>query len=244
MNKWKHAQEVLEATESELSHRSKELKMHFSFTLADIHLLFILSAFLASLISFRKNFLRPLRFFSFILFFSFAIELTGFIYSRILHRHNAHIYNLNFLVIFPFYAFFYSQFFPSHKMKRRILLLTSCYFLFALVNIIFIQGLNTWNSYSLIAGSLLNIYLSVSYFQNLLPNKELIKFQSDPVFWISVGVLIFYLVELPYISLLNYLNSNFLILSKQLLMILKILNMLMYSLFTIAFLCRISLRKY
>jgi hypothetical protein len=218
--------------------------MHFAFSLSDIHLLFILSAFLVSLISFRTGFSRPIRFFSIILLFSLAVELTGFIYSRILHRHNAHIYNLNFLIIFPLYGFFYSQFFPLYKMKRRILVFTVIYFLFALVNIIFIQRLYTWNSYSLIAGSLLNIYLSISYFQDLLPKTELIKLQSDPVFWISAGVLIFYLAEMPYISLLNYLNNNFLALSKQLLVILKILNMLMYSLFIIAFLWRKNLQKY
>lgn len=242
MNIWKHDPESLLVTKPE-SHRSKELKMRFSITMVDIHILFILSAFLMSLISFRKNFPKPLRFFSFILFFSLAVELTGFIYSKILHKHNAHIYNLNFLFIFPFYAFFYSQFFPSYKMKKRILFFVVCYFLFALSNIIFIQGLYTWNSYSLIAGSLLSIYLSVSYLQNYLPNKEFVKLQADPVFWISTGVLLFYLIELPYISLLNYLNTHFLALSKQLLIIPKILNMVMYSLFTIAFLCRIN-RKY
>ncbi len=107
----------------------------------------------------------------------------------------------------------------------------------------FIFGITKWNSYVVIAGSFFIICFSAAYYYQVFTQDELARLDNSPEFWIATGLIIFYACNLPYMGMLNFLVKNYLGLAIKFLSILKILNVIMYSIFIYAFLCRIIIKK-
>lgn len=214
--------------------------LHFK----DIYILFILVSFIASLKSFRLDYPLPYKHFSLFLLYAFLNEITSLFLIRVIQvQSNMWLINVYIFMSVLFYSYFYSQFITSKKPLFAIKILSFIYIIFSLINITVIQGFNAFNSYSFLIGCVLVIYLTGLYFRQIIISKELVSLSKDPLFWISAGIFIFHLSELPYLVLLNYLNEIARALSKQLILVLKFLNVVMYTLITIGFLCRTSIRK-
>jgi hypothetical protein len=171
-----------------------------------------------------------------------AVECTAMYFGKALFRQNLWLYNAFLIIYYTFYSYFFSHFLQPALKK---VITVSCILLiaFSLINLFFIQGPNFFNSYTMAAASILMLTMSILYLKQLLNENKVIKLSRDSLFWISIGILIFHLGALPYFSLLNYLNKNFLSLSYSLLLIIKVLNIVMYLLFSVSFLCRINTRK-
>lgn len=106
------------------------------------------------------------------------------------------------------------------------------------VCVFFIFGFRNWNSYVSITGSAFTIFFAVTFYYELLTSQLLVKLRNMPEFWIATGLLIFYAGNLPYLGMLNYLNAQHTSTAAQLSYVLKGLNIIEYSLFTYAFICR------
>ena len=98
-------------------------------------------------------------------------------------------------------------------------------------------GISSWNSYVYIVESLFTVCLAAAFYYQLFTAPTLIRLTTSPEFWIATGLIIFYTCNLPYLGMLNFITKDYLSLAKSLLMLLQILNIIMYSLFTLAFLC-------
>jgi hypothetical protein len=137
-----------------------------------------------------------------------------------------------------FYIIFYQQ-----VMGKKILPGRTAYYImfaytaFGLVNMLSIQGLYQFNTYTLLLYSLIVVFLTTSYFISLLRDNKLIVLSADPLTWMSIGAFIFFLCSIPYCIFFNYTLTN-ITLAWSLNIILIILNCFMYSSYTIAFLCR------
>jgi hypothetical protein len=206
---------------------------------------------LFSLKSFRLNWPRPYRYFCIFLFWTLFVEIFAICWKLFLFKttwwnysnSNIWVYNIYIVPEYLFYIFFFYSYLKKSIAKRIVILSSVGYALFAFANIFWIQKMYTLNSYTIIIGNLLVVFLALNYFNQSLSNKRLTKETSQPLFWISVASLIFFSGSLPYFIFMDYLVKNNIAMAVALFYILLILNTFMYSLYLIAFLCNLHSQK-
>ncbi|MGN6292174.1 MAG: hypothetical protein ACTHMV_05460 [Chitinophagaceae bacterium] len=206
---------------------------------------FIGISFLASLTVyfFSKPAALYLRLFPPFLLISLVVELSGMYYSRS-GRANTLQYNFFSVFEFCFYLFVLSQVISNAKMKKAVWITTGLYALTATINILFIQGKDVFHTITYALGCLLIVIFCIYYFWELFRLPKSVKLQKNPAFWICSGLLFYFCCGFPLFGLINYLVSVSTLLRNNFFTIVTILNIFLYSLFTIGFLCRIRIRKY
>ena len=142
---------------------------------------------------------------------------------------------------------FYSILFRIHLnnkvLRYIIILLIPFYLILFILNVIFIQGLTTsFHSYTFLLGSFFMVVYSCFFlYESILPESINVRLSRQPFFWITIGLLIFYLGSVIINALVEYLTkSDF---QKQGIIIYQnitnSLNVILYGSFSIAFiLCR------
>ena len=108
--------------------------------------------------------------------------------------------------------------------------------------IVFATGQRSVCEHFLAAGTLI-IVLSPLHFYELFTSDKYINLARDPFFWICSGLLFFYSCGFPLFALNNFLSSSSNIFIKNYTSIISLLNILLYSSFIIASLCRIRIRN-
>ncbi|MFN3666979.1 MAG: hypothetical protein ACK4S0_12505, partial [Sediminibacterium sp.] len=110
------------------------------------------------------------------------------------------------------------------------------------LNIIFIQGPNSFHSYTFLLGSFFMVVYSCFYlYESILPDSINTKLSMQPFFWVCIGLLIFYLGSVIINALFEYLTSASMRQqgAEIYTTITNSLNVILYSSFSIAFiLCR------
>jgi hypothetical protein len=209
-----------------------------------IYLATILIAFLTSLICFRLDLSIHFKVFSLLLALTFIVEIGSVIIGRVLHhKNNFWIYNAFTLPEFWIYGYFYHKAITVRVLRKIVFLFLLIFPIFWFITVFFIFGFNVWNSYVLIVGSFFSVVLALMYYYQMVTAREFRSIRDLPEFWIATGMLIFYLGALPYFGTLNFLISYSRSAATRLLTILKILDILMYSLFSYGFLCLIITSK-
>jgi tellurite resistance protein TehA-like permease len=117
------------------------------------------------------------------------------------------------------------------------------YALAAVSNILFIQKMKTFHTVTYSLGCLLIVLFCIYYFFELFRLPKSVKLKHNPAFWICTGLLFFYCCGFPLYGLINYWSDISKLILKNFDKIITILNIFLYTLFTIAFLC-IRTRKY
>ncbi len=133
-------------------------------------------------------------------------------------------------------------------LRGRILkkAITICFFIYpilTLIDIYLIQRPGNFHTISYALGCLLLIFFSIAYFYELFTKPQATRLSKEPAFWISSGLLFFYSVSFPLFVSANLIRSFPRILYQNTDNILFVLNVLLYLLFSIAFLCKIQIRK-
>lgn len=203
----------------------------------------IIISFIASLATFRLAFPKHLRLFSVLLGLTALDEICILFYSRMFHLSNLPWYNCFMGVEFWMLGYYHFLFLEKPLWRKFILGYLIIFPVVWLVLVFFIFGVMNWNSYLSILGSFFTILFSVLAYWQLFTARRLNRLRTTPEFWIATGLIIFYACNLPYLGTLNYLTRTMPEVSKKLLVLLQVLNIVMYSLFTYAFLCRIRLKK-
>ena len=184
-----------------------------------------------------------LRIFPPFLFITVGVELLGY-YLTSIGKYNVYIYNFFTVIEFCFYFFVLSQVVSRVKMKRIIKGTIVLYASAAFINIFFLQGTKMFHTVTYSIGCLLVVIFCIYYFWELFRLPKSVKLQKNPAFWICTGLLFFYCCGFPLYGFINYLVSISTLLRDNFFTIVTILNIFLYSLFTIGFLCRIRIRKY
>ena len=185
------------------------------------------------------------RIFSILLLTIFLVELLAYLWKFYFvtfrnwpySQSNLWLYNSFLIPQYLLYMAVYYKALHSNKIRTIILLLAVGYAVFAMVNIFFLQGIHNIESYTLAMADGIVIFMTVAWFNQILREKEIIRLTMHPMVWISVGAFIFHAANLPYILSLDFLIHNDISLAIALFNIFLALNCIMYSLYTIAFLC-------
>jgi hypothetical protein len=212
-------------------------------TFLPIYVYFIAISFLASLFVYRNPDLynKSLKPFPIFLLLTLIAESYGS-YLWSINKSNLYIYNFFTVFEFCFYLYFVSRIITSRKIKNLALLICILYAICAISNILFIQGVKTFHTITYSLGCLLVVSFCVYYFFELFKLPQSIKLSKSPIFWICSGLLFFYCCGFPLYAFVNFWGQVKWVI-KSFDDIITILNIFLYSLFTIAFLCSRT-RKY
>lgn len=213
--------------------------------LVNIYFIIVTIAFICSLLSFRLHMGLHMKVLSIVLGITILHEyFSRFINGPVLHVHyNTHLYNIFALVEYTGYSCYYLALAKSKWEKNIIKAFLVLFPVVWYILVIKVFGLLWWNGYIQVIGSLFIAYQSMYYYCRVLLSDEVIHLNKTPEFWIATGMIFFYSCNLPYFGALNYLMLNHMELAVQLISVLRVLNIVMYSLFIYAFLCQYSLYK-
>ena len=207
------------------------------------YIYFILLSFIASLFLYRK---RPLdlylRIFPGFLLFTLVAE-SYCAWLSWLDRNNTLHYNLFSTFEFCFYLFVIHCIIQRPRVKKIVLIVILVYPAVAVLNILLIHRANSFHTTTYSVGCLLIVGFCIYYFWELFQRPRPEPLQYNPAFWICTGLLFFYCCGFPLYGLVNLWKSSWKLMLKNFTLITEILNIFLYSLFTIAFICART-RKY
>ncbi|WP_299313302.1 hypothetical protein [uncultured Aquimarina sp.] len=107
---------------------------------------------------------------------------------------------IEFVLIINIYRIVLSKIFS----KQVFIILGVAFTIFAIMNTLFFQNLNTFNSNVTTLMGLLVIFLALSYFYALLKEVKYSALETNPMFWINAGFLIYFSSNL----ILFFINNN------------------------------------
>ena len=210
-----------------------------------LYVYFICISFLASLSVYLMSTpaYRYLKLFPPFLLATIAVESIGsYIGSQ--RRSNLTIYNFFTVFEFCFYLYVISLIISNAKMKKVFIIALIAYGVIAVINIVFIQKLKAFHTVTYAFGCLVIVAACVYYFFELFKLPRSVRLINNPAFWICSGLLFFYCCGFPLYGMINFLSGISRLIMRNFFSIIVILNIFLYSLFTIAFLCRLKARKY
>jgi hypothetical protein len=209
-----------------------------------IYMYVILLAILASTsVYFQRQ--RPLYLTIFPVFLVITLIMEGVGIYLWYHRlENLVVYNWFTAFEFCFYLFVLSKIIQKSKAKRITRLVLLLYAAGTIINLLFFQGKGGFHSITYSIGCLLIVAACIYYFLELFRLPRYVNLAKEPPFWICSGLLFYYCCSFPLLGLVNFIGSFPRVIIDNLDFFLTLMNVLLYSLFTIAFLCRIKTRKY
>ncbi len=202
-----------------------------------LFLIFESVAFILSVIYYKSLKENKLKTFPYFLFFILAGEITGIVLARKYHT-NIAFYNIFTTAQFTYYLLLL---YNSIDLSRGKKIITFCIIFFALstvINFIFIEDINTeLISYSFTIGCVLITLGSAYFFYELLHSSDVENYATYPLFWIILGIFVFYVCNIPYMSVYNYLSINYKTIFNAYFKIIYISIYIMYSFFIIGIIC-------
>ena len=202
-----------------------------------LYMLFIAISFFASLRIYftKKTSYNYLKLFPPLLLVTLIVELLG-AYLGSQGKNNLALYNF-FSVFWICYCLGIINCVITNTRVKKIMWGTIVlYTLAAIINILFIQKVKTFNTVTYSFGFLLIVLFCIYYFFELFSLPKSVHLANNPAFWICLGLLFFCCCGFPLYGFINYWAKVPLVI-QNFNIIVTVLNIFLYSLFTIAFLC-------
>lgn len=133
---------------------------------------------------------------------------------------------------------------PKVFSKKLYLITISIFTFLAIINTFFFQSIWVWNSNIRTLEGIILIFLSLRYFFILLKQLIVAKPEKTFMFWFSIAILVYFSGNLllfiysNQITTLGIESKESEALADQIIVINYILNILLYILYTVAFLCK------
>ena len=111
------------------------------------------------------------------------------------------------------------------------------------INVFLIQGFNNFHTLTYSIGCLIVISLYIYYFFELFQTQYAIRLAKEPGFWIACALLFYYSVSFPLYVCVNLMKNFPEALGNVIGIVCSLMNFILYSLFCIALICKIQIRK-
>jgi hypothetical protein len=155
------------------------------------------------------------------------------------------LYNIFTTFEFAYYFWLFKSILHQPAVKKILSGLIWLFPLLALLNKIFIQkGLLIFLSITYSFGCLFIVAASIMYFYELFQMGKSVDLMRQRTFWISSGLLFYYTCGFPLFAVTNFFAAPTSVFVQIYNTISSLLNILLYSSFIIASLCRIKIRKF
>lgn len=206
---------------------------------------------IVSLRSFRLGWPKQLVVFAVFLLSTFVVEVfaiswkLGFCSTVYWNysQSNLWIYNAFLTVRHMFILYFYYKVISFTKVRRVIIFSIMPFIGFALSDYIYFQTPHNVNNYTFVLANSFTIFLSLTFFYQVLRSDKFVKLSTCPEAWISLGLFIYHSGTIPLFILFNYLVNKEYTMLQSYLYINDGLNIIMYVLFIISFLCKPQYQK-
>lgn len=185
---------------------------------------------------------RYLRHFSLFLFVNCLIDTATDI-SAMHQINNLFLVNLQSMVVLSFQIYLVREIVRGRKAKKVFLYFLLVYLLLSLANFFLVQKTIVFNTMTYSLGCLLIVSACIYYFWELFQSRYSVSLLRQPPFWICSGLLFYYTCSFPLQSLQNFIHALPNVILQNLLIIFILLNCFLYLSFTIAYLCRLKIRK-
>lgn len=205
--------------------------------------LILISGVVSALVYLQKGYPLYLKLFSaYLLITFFADFIGGWRSDKGLPTVTLYNYYTSFQFVFLFWMLHFII--KSQTIKKMLTHNLWFYPLLVILNKLFLQKGLQFHSITYSLGALFIVIATITYFFELFQLDKPVKLIYEPVFWICSGLLFFYACTFPLYALTNLFNSPSNIIIKNISSIISIMNILLYSSFIIAALCRIRIRKF
>lgn len=202
----------------------------------------ILCIFIGISVYFQKGSPLYLRLLPVLLVINLGVEIFG---QWLVRKYGTNIPMFNFYMAFLVTAhiFMLREMVVGKMVKKIVFVILWLYPLICLANIIFVQGIGNWQSYSYLIGNVIVVSLTVYYFFELFRRPTFINLIKEPAFWICSALLFYYMGSFPFLGLANLLVKAPRLILNNLSIFLNLLTILQFILFSIAFLCRVNFKR-
>jgi len=208
-----------------------------------VYFYFIIASFLVSLLLYKQSGTSGyLKLFSPFLGITLLVDGYGLYLSD--QGHNTYIlYSFFTALEFVFYLYVLSCIINNAKMRLAIRYILVINAFIALTNTLFIQK-DRFNSITYSFSCLLIVFFCIYYFLEIFRYPKSVNLVKEPSFWICSGLLFYYCCSFPLLGLTTFLTTIPKVLLRNIFFLLNVMNILLYTLFIIAFLCSVRIRKY
>lgn len=209
-----------------------------------IYLGVLTMAALASVVSLKRRIFFPIQIIALIVLYTCFVEWSVLYKGKFMaEKTNAQIYNCYMLGQYLAFAYYFQQIIQSSRVRKGIQAFLYLYPVFWYFLVFFVFQFNEWNSYVFIIGGVCTILWAIVYCYELLAADEPVMLRYNGTFWIAIGLVFFYVCNVPYMGMYRFLTEYHTNLATLLWIPLQISNIVMYSLFTYAFVCQLTVTK-
>ena len=195
-------------------------------------------AFLTGMLSWQKVKESIFKYFIFYLLYIFIADIIGYLININKPIGYNELY-YNYAVIPVEFNFFFWLFYKTLQPKKKKVLPIVCsgiYLTSIIIDALYFSKHHfLFNSVSYSIGNLLLLVIILIFFMQLVNSKEILSYKNNMVFWICVGLLIYYLGSLPYYGLTNTFVSKYQGIYILYNKIEHVLDCIMYLMFALSF---------
>lgn len=144
-----------------------------------------------------------LKYFIYLLWYISINELIG-LYIRLDNGVNAILYNIYHVINFTFYFLLYWYYLNNIKNKKLVFTLSITFIISFIINGFYENYLIEHQRFPYIIASFFIVITIVLYFFEILNSEKVLHTKRNLLFWISVGLLVYFVGNLPFRILRNY----------------------------------------
>ncbi|MBW1294731.1 hypothetical protein [Aquimarina litoralis] len=163
----------------------------------------VLAAIIGTIFYFKYKNTKFLKYFIFFIWYVAFNELVG-LYIKLNEGVNAIIHNIYNLVNFTFFLLLYRYYFKNKKNKKLAFYFCIIYLSSFVINGFFENYMSEYQRLPYILGALFLVITILLYFFEILNSEQVLHAKKNLLIWISFGLLIYFVGNLPFRILRNY----------------------------------------
>jgi len=195
-----------------------------------VHIVELIAAIIATR-NFKKYRYSNERYFLFFLWFTVLIDGTNAIMNSVFNIEISWLHEVFTVTSFLFYFYWYYTIFRNGFFKKTALFFATIFGCLTIAAKVFPNEM-AGKGYAFISGAIGILVMTFFHFYQLLKSNEVLIIKHKLSFWISTGLLLFYIGIIPLILLASYLDIG----GSNYKTILLSLNVVLYGCYIIGFL--------
>lgn len=158
-------------------------------------------------------------------------------------KNNQFVFHILIPIQYTLLSLYYATQQGNKQIKNVILISIPLFVVTTSIISLFIQKINSYNSYSLLIQNFLVTIWSLFYFRSILRSDHFQQIEKKPDFYISAGIFFFSLSDFFIEGIMNYLIKRNNIFSLKLYYISVMLSFILYISFIIGFIVKYKIKK-
>jgi hypothetical protein len=172
-----------------------------------VYILLFLSVFLYAVFYLKKSFEIDLKYFILYLSFLFVFETIA-VYLKRNGEPNLNIYNALTFFEFNFLMLFFKNVLELKKSKKNVVIILFIFNVIYFLSLFLEDYLGIYNTLAYMTGCVLITIVLFFFLKEFLNSDRILNYSNSLYFWITFGLLIYYLGSIPITSIINSINDS------------------------------------